>query len=71
MDFKYDPESDVLAVSLKKRPFSYTQEAGDFVVHFDNHDTPVYVEILNAHAFLKNTARTLPKRILQNVASAV
>jgi len=61
MKFNYDPESDVLAVKLKNRPFSYAQEAGDFIVHFDTNNTPVYVEILNAHSFLHSATKVVPR----------
>ena len=63
MQYKYDPESDVLSILLKKKPFSYAQEAGDFVVHFDESDTPVYVEILNAHTFIDKANAILPKHV--------
>jgi uncharacterized protein YuzE len=61
MKYKYDKESDVLSVTLHNKPFSYAREAGDFVVHFDKNDKPVYVEILNAHEFLKHASRYIPK----------
>jgi len=61
MTFNYDPDGDILSVTLKNKPFSYAQEAGDFIVHFDKSDTPVYVEILNAHAFLSKATKILPK----------
>lgn len=60
MQFKYDPDSDVLAVKLKNRPFAYAQEAGDFIVHFDANNDPVYVEILNANTFLKSASKIMP-----------
>ena len=60
-NLKYDPESDVLAITLKNKPFSYAHEAGDFVVHYDRSDTPVYVEILNAHTFLRMATKVVPK----------
>lgn len=64
MRYKYDLEADVLSVVLKNRPFSYAQEAGDFIVHYDEKDTPVYVEILNAQAFLDQATQVLPKRMI-------
>lgn len=35
MMYKYDKESDVLAVTISKIPFDYAEEMGDFIVHFD------------------------------------
>lgn len=61
MKYKYDIESDVLAVTLSSTPFDFAEEMGDFVVHFDKQNRPVYVEILNASKFIKNAAVSLPK----------
>lgn len=35
MKYNYDSESDVLSVTISKRPFDYAEELGDFIVHFD------------------------------------
>lgn len=76
MDYKYtyDSEADVLAYFLSKKPFEYASEIGDFIVHFDKKDTPVYVEILNASQFLIGAAKKLPKstqdQFLRNLAVA-
>lgn len=74
MKYSYDKESDVLAVTLSKKPFDYAEEMGDFIVHFDKNNKPVYVEILNASKFITNAATTLPKssleRIIQRLHSA-
>lgn len=61
MDYKYNPESDVLAITISKTPFDHAQEMGDFIVHFSKKDKPVYVEILNAHRFLTDVTMKLPK----------
>lgn len=67
MRYKYDSESDVLAVTLTKKPFDYAEEMGDFIVHFDKKGKPVYVEILNASKFIINAATTLPKSSLERI----
>lgn len=61
MQYKYDPESDVLSVTISKKPFDFAEEMGDFIVHFDKNNKPVYVEILNANQFIAKAAQTLPK----------
>jgi len=63
MEYKYDPDADVLAVFLRKEPFSHAQEMGDIVVHFDKNDKPVYLEILNANRFLSRATQVLPTAI--------
>ncbi|MCX8008864.1 MAG: DUF2283 domain-containing protein [Patescibacteria group bacterium] len=70
MKYKYDPESDVLAITLQDQPFSYAQEAGDFIVHYNKEHVPVYIEILNAHTFVSHALQALPDEIFrQTVAS--
>ena len=59
MKYKYDKESDVLAVFLSEKPFRYAREMGDIIVHFDKEDKPVYLEFLNAHNFLKDATHSL------------
>lgn len=63
MDYKYtyDPDADVLAYFLSKKPFAYATEMGDFIVHFDKNDAPVYVEVMNASTFLIGAAKSLSK----------
>ena len=67
MKYNYDPESDVLAVTLSKRKFDYAEEVGDFVVHFDRKNKPVYVEILNAYNFLTKATTVLPRNTKQEM----
>lgn len=37
MDYKYnyDPESNVLSITMSDQPFDYAEQTGDFIVHFD------------------------------------
>lgn len=68
MKYKYDPESDVLSVSLSGKPFLYAREMGDVVVHFDKKDEPVYLEFLNAKNFVKNAGESFPKSLKIQIA---
>ncbi len=61
MKYSYDKEANILAVTITNKPFDYAEEMGDFIVHFDKKNKPVYIEILNADRFIKNAAITLPK----------
>lgn len=61
MKYSYDPEGDLLAITLENTPFEFAEEVGDFIVHFDKKNRPVYVEILNASRFLANASTKLPK----------
>ncbi len=69
MKYSYDKESNILAVTISNKPFDYAEEMGDFIVHFDKKNKPVYVEILNASKFISNAATTLPKSSLERIFS--
>jgi len=56
MKYYYDRQSNVLRIKIVDRPFDYAEEMGNFVVHFDKENKPVYIEILNADQFIKETA---------------
>lgn len=71
MVYKYDKESDVLSISLAKRPFDYAEEVGDFIVHFDKHDKPVYIEILNAHQFIARATTLFPKSSREDILHTI
>ena len=74
MKYNYDSDSDVLSIALSKKPFDYAEEMGDFIVHFDKKNKPVYIEILNANRFLVNATTVLPKsaknQILRQIQSS-
>jgi len=61
MKYNYDPEGDILAVTVSDKPFDYATELGDIIVHFDKDDKPVYIEILHAGKFLSKATTVLPK----------
>jgi uncharacterized protein YuzE len=46
---KYDKEADVLTIIVKEKgKLSHAEEAGDIIVHFDQNDEPLFLEILKA-----------------------
>ncbi len=69
MKYKYDSESDVLSITVSPTPFDYAKENGDFIVHFDKNNKPIYIEILNAYSFLRNAAISLPELKRQEIIS--
>ena len=71
MDYKYDPESNVLSVTISQKPYDYAEEMGDFIVHFDKNNKPVYIEILNANKFLKKAVNTLSKETQKTISDAL
>lgn len=53
----YEKEADVLRVELGKAPIDYATELGPLIVHFSKKGLPVYVEILEASKFLRETEK--------------
>lgn len=51
----YEPEADVLRVELSSSPIDYAEELGFFVVHYTKKRIPVYVELIGASMFLKES----------------
>jgi hypothetical protein len=62
MEYKFDPESNILSITISKKPFDYAEEMGDIIVHFNKKNKPVYLEILNANTFLQKAVTILPKK---------
>lgn len=71
MKYSYDPDANVLSVTLSEEPFDYAEEMGDFVVHFAKSKKPVYVEILNANKFLTGATTVLPSSVKKELCSAL
>jgi hypothetical protein len=60
---KYKKEADVLTVVLKgKGKLSHAKEAGDFIVHVDKNDMPLFLEILNASKIVPLMVEGLAKK---------
>ena len=53
LQFKYDPEADVLSWEIVDAPIAYASEMGDMIVHFTKNHEPVYIEVLRAKDFMK------------------
>ncbi|MEK7611479.1 MAG: DUF2283 domain-containing protein [Patescibacteria group bacterium] len=58
---RYEKEDDVLTFWLSNKKIDHAEQAGDLIVHFNEKDTPVFVEILNATKFLSQISRAFPK----------
>ncbi len=52
----YEPEADVLMWEIPNQPIDYAQEVGNIVMHFNENNKPILVEILEASKFF-NRAR--------------
>jgi len=61
--FRYDPDADVLLLTLKaKGKLSHAEEFGDLVVHFDKKGKPLFLEVLNASKIIPLMVQAMAKR---------
>ncbi len=61
----YDQDSDVLTVIYSDRgKLSHTREMGDFIVHVDKNDEPLFLEILKASKIIPMLVEGLAKKEL-------
>ena len=65
----YEPEADVLTLELSGQKIDYAKEIGNFVVHFNQQNIPVLVEILEATSFLRRANNLLPTSIYSTKAA--
>jgi len=65
--FRYDKEDDVLMVWFSQEPVDYAEQEKNLIIHFSKENKPVLMEILDASEFLKETTKTLPLRIKQQI----
>ena len=68
--YSYEPEADVLAITISNKKYDHAIEMGDFIVHVDENDKAVYIEVLNARQFLKNASATIPSSIRKTILTA-
>ena len=59
----YEKKDDVLNIWLSKKPIDYAEDTDGVIVHFTKNNEPVYIEILDASRFLKETTKSLPKEL--------
>ena len=57
----YEKEADVLRIELGKSAIDYATELGPLIVHFNKKGLPVYVEILEASKFLRETEKAFSR----------
>ena len=69
MKAKYYEDADLLSFKISNTPFKYAKQKGDVIVHYSEEKEPVLIEIVNATKFLKETTKSLPKNIQQEIYS--
>ena len=64
---RYDKKDDALMVWFSKEPIDYAEQEKNLIIHFSKNNKPVLLEILDAAQFLKETTKTLPSSIRQQI----
>ena len=70
MKAKYHKDADLLSFRVSKKPYKFARQEGDLIVHYSAEKEPVLIEIVSATKFLKETNKSLPKKILRQVTSS-
>lgn len=66
----YEKQDDVLNIWFSKKPIAYAEETDGVITHFTKENKPVYIEVLHASRFLKETTKFLPKNIQKQIWAA-
>jgi len=60
---KYDDEADVLMIVVTEEgKLSHAEEVGDLIVHFDEDNKPLFVEVLRASKIVPLIVESLAKK---------
>jgi len=60
---KYDEEADVLTIIIAEEgKLSHAEEVGDLIVHFDENNKPLLIEILRASKIVPLMVQSLAKK---------
>jgi len=59
MDYKYDPETDVLVITLSRGRPDFGEQRGNIIAHYNKNGKPVQLEILDARATVQRMKETV------------
>lgn len=57
----YEPEADVLRVAVGHGSFYNSARVGNFIIHLDKKNKPIYLEIVGARDFLLHSSQKVLK----------
>ncbi len=57
----YEPKDDVLNIWLSKKLIDYAEAENGVITHYTKDDEPVYIEVLNASKFFKQSGKSSTK----------
>ncbi|OGK42258.1 hypothetical protein A2954_04585 [Candidatus Roizmanbacteria bacterium RIFCSPLOWO2_01_FULL_37_12] len=67
---EYEKKDDVLMIWFSQKKIDFAEQEGDAIMHFSKKNEPVLLEILDASKFLKETSKTLPLQVKQQIFSS-
>ncbi|MBI2583267.1 MAG: DUF2283 domain-containing protein [Candidatus Aenigmarchaeota archaeon] len=67
MEYKYDPETDILMIILSKEKPDFGEQKENIITHYNKDGKPIEIEILDA----SRTAVKLVETILEGRKAAV
>jgi len=62
----YDPEANIISISLGKGKITHTNEVGNFIIHLTAAKKPVLIEILDASKFMGQFDKIKDLKEIQN-----
>ena len=64
MNYKYDKETNTMAIELPKEKPDFAEQKGDIITHYNKQNKPIEIEILNASkATLEMLKLILPAKV--------
>ena len=48
MEFKYDPQTDILLIKLSKGKLDFGEQTENIIIHYNKQYKPIEIEILDA-----------------------
>lgn len=70
MKLRYDKEEDILMIELARKKIDHAFETDNTIVHVDEDDEPILLEIFNASKFFAEEAKILPEEIKERYFTA-
>lgn len=62
MKYKYDPESDILLITMSDEKADFGEQKENFITHYNKDGKPIEIEILDA----RKTAQKMLEAILSS-----
>lgn len=67
MDYKYDPQTDILLIKLSKEKPDFGEQRENIITHYNKQGKPIEIEILDA----SKTAVKIVETIMKSKKTAI